>query len=178
MVRSTLMRPSLSDIQPERMRPEALPKAPTTSVMVVSAPGGDADALGERHQLADHHESGGATQRVRHPHQIEGGRAQHFAGTEFVSCGGRIWTRRAGRPTGGPVTGRRILRSRNAPHRHHQEDGAQDLERGGQTVGRDQLQLRQRSEDRRSRAVPAHCQTHRQAAFIGEPLGHYGMGVA
>ena len=37
MARSTLMRPSLSDIQPERMRPEALPNAPTTMVIVVSA---------------------------------------------------------------------------------------------------------------------------------------------
>ena len=37
MVRSTLMRPSRSDIQPDRIRPEALPNAPTTSVMVESA---------------------------------------------------------------------------------------------------------------------------------------------
>ena len=31
MARRTLMRPSLSDIQPDRMRPEALPNAPTTN---------------------------------------------------------------------------------------------------------------------------------------------------
>ena len=37
ITRSTLMRPSRSAIQPERMRPEALPAAPTTSVMVESA---------------------------------------------------------------------------------------------------------------------------------------------
>ena len=37
ITRSTLMRPSLSDIQPDRIRPEALPKAPTTMGMAVIA---------------------------------------------------------------------------------------------------------------------------------------------
>ena len=34
--RSTLMRPRTSDIQPDRMRPEALPTAPTTSPMAAN----------------------------------------------------------------------------------------------------------------------------------------------
>ena len=35
--RSTLSRPSASDIQPDRMRPEALPTAPTTKPIVANA---------------------------------------------------------------------------------------------------------------------------------------------
>ena len=38
ITRSTLIRPSRSDIQPDSTRPAALPTAPTTSVIVESAP--------------------------------------------------------------------------------------------------------------------------------------------
>ena len=81
------MRPSRSDIQPERMRPEAFPNAPTTSVIVDKRRRRNSHALGERHQLADDHQARRTAQRIGHPHQVERGRAQHFARGEFTRGG-------------------------------------------------------------------------------------------
>src|ERR1035438_6742471 len=81
------------------------------------------DAFGERHQLADDHETGRAAQRVCHPHEVESRRAQYLSGAEFVSGGGSL--RRRGRyPSGWLVANRWILQQEGAYQRHHQEAAA------------------------------------------------------
>ena len=99
---------------------------------------GDAHALGERHQLADHHQTGGAAQRIGHPHQVEGGRAQHFAGAEFVRGGGRSWQSRpasiprvCNQPAGSSAGKRQ---SRSSPGRSRPESGTWRASRRRESV--------------------------------------------
>ena len=75
MIRRIVSRPTASDSQPERIRPPALPKAPTSSAIRRHA----ARARGEWHELADGHLSGRRAETVRDPQQVELGVREHLA---------------------------------------------------------------------------------------------------
>ena len=169
--RRTFKRPSASDIQPERIRPEALPAAPMTSVMAASASARNVHALGERDELADDHQARRGTQRVRDPHEIERGGAQHLPGSELVGRRQRLGLG-SGRPTRDLIPGRRVLQQQRSDEGHHEKDDAQYGEGGAPAVRGDEPQVGHGSEDRRTAAVAGHRQPDGQTALVRKPLGH------
>src|SRR5512140_2871490 len=64
------------------------------------------------------------------------------------------------------------MKQERSDERHHEEDDAENRERGAPAVRGDEPQARHGPEDRRPAAVAGDSETDREAALVREPLCH------